>query len=216
MGRQRIFQTAFSLALFFSMGCDEGGSGPQAGAGSGQGSGAAGSGAEGSGAEGSGAEGSASPTCWFEEGSGLCPDEPRGSVAADCASGRIARPSDLPGTSGVCLPALRDWDCPAGWSAVPVMGSGAPADIDDFDRCEPPAVADDCGPEEVASPLHPACAPFGASCPSLADRWHDDATIRNEAPGLAGPIFYAAPDGLVEVGCGIDGVDGHGEVSFWF
>ena len=196
MGRQRIFQTAFSLALFFSMGCDEGGSGPQAGAGSGQGSGAAGSGAEGS-----GAEGSASPACWFEEGSGLCPDEPRGSVAADCASGRIARPSDLPGTSGVCLPALRDWDCPEGWSAVPTMGSGAPADIDDFDRCEPPAVANDCGPEEVASPLHPACAPFGASCPSLADRWHDEATIRSEAPGLAGPIFYAAPDGLAAAPC---------------
>ena len=66
MGRQRIFQTAFSLALFFSMGCDEGGGEPQADAGSGQGSGA-----EGSGAEGSGAEGSASPACWFEEGSGL-------------------------------------------------------------------------------------------------------------------------------------------------
>ena len=55
---------------------------------------------------------------------------------------------------------------------IAALGRTPPVlDIDDFDRCEPPAVADDCGPEEVASPLRPACAPFGASCPSLADRW---------------------------------------------
>ena len=37
---QRVFQTAITLALLLSAGCDEGGSGPQADAGSGQGSGA--------------------------------------------------------------------------------------------------------------------------------------------------------------------------------
>lgn len=145
--------------------------------------------------------GTEAASCWFEEGSGLCPEGPRGRRPAECASGKIARPDDLPGTTGICLPALPDWDCPAGWTSSSALGSGAPLGMDDFSRCAPPAVADGCAEDAIATPLHPDCALFGARCPSGGARWHDEATIRTEAPGQTGPVLYAAPDGTEDATC---------------
>ena len=157
----------------------------------------------GSGAGSGSAEGSGSATCWVASRSGLCPAQPRGSSPSDCPSGRIFEGSGFAPGTGPCKPHLPDWDCPAGWSAVPALtdGSGAenpPEGLPQFNRCEPPPLPADCPAGTFARVGSAACQPLGTACPSEADRWPDEATLRALAPAFTGPIVYAAADGAAD------------------
>ena len=156
----------------------------------------------GSGGSGSG-EGSGSATCWVASRSGLCPAQPRGSSPSDCPSGRIFEGSGFAPATGTCQPHLPDWDCPAGWTAVPALtdGSGAenpPEGLPQFNRCEPPPLPADCPAGTYARLGFTTCQPLGTACPSEADRWPDEATLRAHAPAFAGPIVYAAADAAAD------------------
>ena len=148
-------------------------------------------------------EGSGSAPCWVASRSGLCPAQPRGSSPSDCPSGRIFEGSGFAPGTGPCKPHLPDWDCPAGWSAVPALtdGSGAenpPEGLPQFNRCEPPPLPADCPAGTFARVGSAACQPLGTACPSEADRWPDEATLRALAPAFTGPIVYAAADGAAD------------------
>ncbi len=152
--------------------------------------------------EGSG-EGSGSATCWVASRSGLCPAQPRGSSPSDCPSGRIFEGSGFAPATGTCQPHLPDWDCPAGWTAVPALtdGSGAenpPEGLPQFNRCEPPPLPADCPAGTYARLGSATCQPLGTACPSEADRWPDEATLRAHAPAFTGPIVYAAADAAAD------------------
>ncbi len=157
-------------------------------------------------AEGSGSgsgEGSGSATCWVASRSGLCPAQPRGSSPSDCPSGRIFEGSGFAPGTGTCQPHLPDWDCPAGWSAVPALtdGSGAenpPEGLPQFNRCEPSPLPADCPAGTYARVGSPACQPLGTACPAAADRWPDEATLRALAPAFTGPIVYASADAAAD------------------
>ena len=156
----------------------------------------------GSGGSGSG-EGSGSATCWVASRSGLCPAQPRGSSPSDCPSGRIFEGSGFAPSTGTCQPHLPDWDCPAGWTAVPALtdGSGAenpPEGLPQFNRCEPPPLPADCPAGTYARLGSATCQPLGTACPSEADRWPDEATLRAHAPAFTGPIVYAAADAAAD------------------
>lgn len=148
-------------------------------------------------------EGSASATCWVASRSGLCPAQPRGSSPEDCPSGRIFEGSGFAPGTGTCQPHLPDWDCPEGWSAVPALtdGSGAenpPEGLPQFNRCEPPPLPADCPAGTFARLGSATCQPLGTACPSEADRWPEEATLRAHAPAFTGPIVYAAADAAAD------------------
>jgi hypothetical protein len=179
---------ALILALL-CVGCDDPEQSGEIGEGSGSG-------------EGSG-EGSGSAPCWVASRSGLCPEQPRGSSPEDCPSGSIFEGSGFAPGTGPCKPHLPDWNCPAGWTAVPALtdGSGAenpPEGLPQFNRCEPPPLPADCPAGTFARVGSAACQPLGTACPAAADRWPDEATLRALAPSYTGPIVYAAADGAVD------------------
>ena len=157
----------------------------------------------GSGSSSGSGEGSGGATCWVASRSGLCPEQPRGSSPSDCPSGRIFEGSGFAPATGTCQPHLPDWDCPAGWTAVPALtdGSGAenpPDGLPQFNRCEPPPLPADCPAGTFARLGSATCQPLGTACPSEADRWPDEATLRAHAPAFAGPIVYAAADAAAD------------------
>jgi hypothetical protein len=157
-------------------------------------------------ADGSGSgsgEGSGNAPCWVANRSGLCPEQPRGSRPEDCPSGRIFEGSGFAPGTGPCQPFLPDWDCPTGWSAVPALTDGIgsenpPEGIPQFHRCEPPPLPADCPAGTFARVGSATCQPLGTPCPSSADRWPDEATLRALAPAFTGPIVYAAADGAAD------------------
>ena len=155
-------------------------------------------------AEGSGSgSGVADQACWVASRSGVCPAQPIGSLPADCPSGRIFEGSGFVSGTGICQPHLPDWDCPEGWAVVPMMvdGSGAenpPEGMPQSSRCEPPPLPADCPAGTFARVGSTTCQPLGTACPSEADRWPDEATLRAHAPAFTGPIVYAAVDGTAD------------------
>lgn len=148
-------------------------------------------------------EGSGGATCWVVSRSGLCPAQPTGSSPSDCPSGRIFEGSGFAPATGTCQPHLPDWDCPAGWTAVPALtdGSGAenpPDGLPQFNHCEPPPLPADCPAGTFARVGTGTCQPLGTACPTEADRWPDEATLRAHAPAFTGPIVYAAADAAAD------------------
>jgi hypothetical protein len=157
----------------------------------------------GSGSSSGSGEGSGDAPCWVASGSGLCPAQPIGSSPSDCPSGRIFEGSGFAPGTGPCQPHLPDWNCPPGWTAVPALtdGSGAenpPEGLPQFNRCEPPPLPADCPAGTFARVGSATCQPLGTACPSSADRWPDEATLRALAPAFTGPIVYVAADAAAD------------------
>ena len=193
-----ISRTLIFLGAIVLGACSEGGTSQAlGGAGSGELDGS------GSGSNSGSGEGSGSAPCWVASRSGLCPAQPRGSSPSDCPSGRIFEGSGFAPGTGPCKPHLPDWDCPAGWSAVPALtdGSGAenpPEGLPQFHICEPPPLPADCPAGTYARLGSATCQPLGTACPAAAERWPDEATLRAHAPAFTGPIVYAAADGAAD------------------
>ena len=193
-----ISRTLIFLGAIVLGACSEGGTSQAlGGAGSGDLDGS------GSGSNSGSGEGSGSAPCWVASRSGLCPAQPRGSSPSDCPSGRIFEGSGFAPGTGPCKPHLPDWDCPAGWSAVPALtdGSGAenpPEGLPQFHICEPPPLPADCPAGTYARLGSATCQPLGTACPAAAERWPDEATLRAHAPAFTGPIVYAAADGAAD------------------
>jgi hypothetical protein len=129
-----------------------------------------------------------------------CDTLPVGSLPSDCPSGRIVEDAGFAPGTGPCLPAMRDWNCPVGWqpSDATLDEAGEPlpgTEQTPFLLCLPPESPVGCPAGTIAVAGDEACRPLGAACPSEAQRWPSDASLRALAPGFDGPIVFVAPDG---------------------
>ena len=148
--------------------------------------------------EASGEIGVASGSCWLSGvPSKVCPIQPRGSLPAECESGRVFESEDFVRGTGPCVPAFRDWDCPVGWQAVPgfVDEQGledVPEGMTQFFICEPPRNEVGCLEGQGLLPNGTACASLGSACPAAGEGWASEADLRARAPGYDGPIIYVS------------------------
>ena len=189
----RPYLSALSLLFSLGLGCGEAGTATDAQPG-----------ADDAGIhDGSGSgEGSGGATCWIETGAGFCPVRPEGAAATDCPGALVEDEGFAPG-KGLCAASIADWNCPAGWSAVPRFADGSdeplPAALRAMQICEPPPEPPaECPAGTLAIPGQAGCQPMGIDCPPLGERWHDEATLRTLAPGFTGPILYLSPDGTAD------------------
>ena len=107
---------------------------------------------------------------------------------------------------GICLPALpvfEDWECPEGWLSVPGFTDSegvenVPEGMSQFMACEPPPLPEDCPLGWMPRIGETECVRQGVECPEEGALWHDEETIRAQAPEYEGAIVYVSPDGTDE------------------
>jgi nitrous oxidase accessory protein NosD len=139
--------------------------------------------------------------CPFGDDASSClPSPPVGTPAEACPSGEYTNASDFDG-EGICLPErpesprTTNWNCPDDWESTEafVDENGDPATpeaLEQYTVCQPPEAPEDCATGFYATPGDEDCRRQGPGCPGNNARWHDDQTIRDQAPRFSGDIVF--------------------------
>ncbi|TVR02196.1 MAG: hypothetical protein EA398_08520 [Deltaproteobacteria bacterium] len=149
--------------------------------------------------------------CWLGAGAGVCPEQPVGALAQDCAHGVSATSLFRTGT-GVCSPGepaatepggawlrgAQALDCPAG-----LLHEGAPFAA--HEGICAPDVADvasqlhgDCAEGELLDVRTGECRGMGSPCPDGEESWPAERDLREWVANAAlrdGPILYVHAGG---------------------